>query len=53
MNYVLVAKFKHEEDANEYCRERGNGCFVTDLVDGSYGVYEPLNSEKSIYSYKK
>lgn len=44
MNYVLVAKFRHEEDAVEYCSERGQGCFVAELVDGSYGVYEPLNN---------
>lgn len=43
MNYVLVASFRHEEDAIEYCSENGQGSFVAELVDGSFGVYEPLN----------
>lgn len=48
MNYVLVAKFRHLEDAAEYCSDRGHGCFVTELVDGSFGVYEPLETKYHI-----
>lgn len=42
MKYVLVAKFKHKEDADDYCKDAGFGCFVCELSDGSFGVYEPL-----------
>ena len=43
MNYVLIASFVNEDDANEYCANCANGTMVAELMDGTYGVYKPLN----------